>query len=136
MKKMTKLMALVLVLVMALCAFTACGSEEDKVKKVAEKFMDAYLELNFEKAAEYCDGDTADQVSEMASYFDYLDEDEVKEAKEEAKGIKCDITNVEIDEEEGTATVDMTMTNVDGDEEEAGLGMEKIDGDWKIVDLR
>ena len=118
MKKITKILALMLVLVMGVCMFTGC-SDESKVEGIAEDFMDALADGDGEAAAELCDG------KEMKS--------EARKTAERLEGIlEYEITDVEVDGDEAIVRMEVT---VEDDTDDGSIDFEKIDGDWKIVDI-
>ena len=118
MKKLAKILALMLVLTMGVCMFTGC-SDESKVEGIAEDFMDALADGDGEAAAELCDGDDLKMQAKAAA----------KSMKDE---LEYEITNVKIDGDEATVEMEITLN---GNETDGSLEFEKIDGDWKIVDI-
>lgn len=118
MKKLTRILALLLVLVMGVCAFTAC-SPEKKVEKVVKNFMDSLTDGDIDKAADYCD----DDALELVRSFD----------GEDFEGMKYEITDVDVDGE--TATVEGNITLKGEDPDEMIIELEKDGSDWVIVEL-
>ena len=118
MKKLAKILALMLVLVMGVCMFTGC-SDESKVEGVVEDFMDALADGDGEAAAELCDDDVLKKQAKAA-------------AKSMEDELEYEIKDVEVDGNKATVEVEITL---DGDTDEDTIRLEKVDGDWMIVGL-
>ncbi len=122
MKKISKVLALVLVLVVSVCVLAGCGSPEDKAVKVVENFMDAMIDLDYERAVSYCyDSDLERQV-------DYA----IEENGREWQTAEYVITSVEVDGDIIEVDVDV---ETERDEEVLYFELEEIDGDWFIVNI-
>ena len=129
MKKFTKVLSLVLVLVLSVCMFTACGkSDEELVTEVVDGYMAAAKAADMKKAAEYCAGETYDAV--IASVEEFTNSEYAEMLKEMMAGVEYTINSVEVNGD--AATVNYTVSAL-GQESEDTLDLKKIDGDWKIV---
>ena len=133
MKKITKILALALVLTMCVCMFTACGSKVDSeateeevnpeveaIKSVVEDFMDAMANGDVDKAAESCYGE------EM--------EKELERYDGAWEGMEYEIKKVEVKGDENEAHVKVEIT-LDGEKDSETIKLGKIDGEWFIGDL-
>ncbi|MBE7025422.1 MAG: hypothetical protein E7408_05150 [Ruminococcaceae bacterium] len=123
MKKFTKVLALALVLVMAICSFTACGSDEDKVEKTVKDFLDAMIANDEDKALSYCDGRNVESQVEYA----------LEEYGRQWRDVEYGDEVVVVIDEDGEAEVEIDCFH-DEDQEKLTFILERIDGKWKIVD--
>ena len=123
-----------LALVMCVSMLAACKSEDEKkdeaenaveetageaVERIATEFMDALADGDGEAAAELCDGDALKMQAKAAA----------KSMKDE---LEYEITNVKIAGDEATVEMEITLN---GNETDGSLEFEKIDGDWKIIEV-
>ena len=145
MKKLAKILALMLVLTMGVCVFTACDSkvdldepektvdsEEEAIISVVEDYIDAIIDAEFDEAAELVGND--ETKAGMEKMQEMIDED--PEAKEEyldsMESLEYEIKDVKVDGDEATVKVEVT----NDDKSKTGeFELEKIDGDWKIVEV-
>lgn len=105
---------------------SACGGGSPEA--VAQKFQSAIMEGDFEKAAQYASSSTAPLLKSMATM---IPADQLKELKDEAKGTKVKVGEVEV--EGDTATVTLEMTSADGEVDSMDYHLVKEDGSWKVV---
>lgn len=132
MKKFTKILALALVLVMGVCVLAGCGGTESKVEKSVKNFCDGMLDCNFEKAAKYVGDDgVKEEILEVAEMYEE-DPDLKDEYLEEMAGSSYKIGDIDVDDDEATAEVTWKQ---DGEMFEQTFELEKIDGEWLIVNV-
>lgn len=130
MKKVTKILALALVLVMAVCSFAACGSDKDSVEKTVKGYIEAVKDMDFEKAMDYCGGELYDEAKESMGEMESQMGDYGEVYKSVMEDLEYEIGDIKIDGDEATAEFTMSVM---GQEESGELLLEKIDGKWKIV---
>lgn len=99
---------------------TSC-SKTNTPEFVAEKFLTAMEQANYEEAKKYCDEKTAQIISMVASVPAQKD-------KEPAK--KVTITNVEKNKDDKNKAKVFYL--VEGEEKEKSIDVVKIDGKWKV----
>ena len=130
MKKITKILALMLVLVMGVCMFTGC-SDESKVEGVVEDFMDAIIDAEFDEAAELVgDKETKAELKNMQKMIDE-NSDAKEQYLDEAEGAEYEIKDVKVDGDEATVEVEVSK---DDESSTVEYKLEKVDGDWLIMD--
>ena len=130
MKKITKILALMLVLVMGVCMFTGC-SDESKVEGVVEDFMDAIIDAEFDEAAELVgDKETKAELKNMQKMIDE-NSDAKEQYLDEAEGAEYEIKDVKVDGDEATVEVEVSK---DDESRTVEYELEKVDGDWLIMD--
>ena len=130
MKKITKILALMLVLVMGVCMFTGC-SDESKVEGVVEDYMDAIIDAEFDEAAELVGDDEGKaQLENMQKMIDENSEFE-EEYLDSVEDTEYEIKNVKVDGDEATVEVEVSK---DDDSSTLELKLEKVDGDWLIME--
>ena len=130
MKKITKILALMLVLTMGVCMFTGC-SDESKVEGVVEDFLDAIIEAELDEAIELVGDDKAKaRMEEKQKEFD-KDSEAKEEYLDSMEGMEYEIKDVKVDGDEATVEVELSQ---DDDSRTMEFELEKVDGDWLIMD--
>jgi hypothetical protein len=104
--------------------FTACsGGSKNSPGKVAENFLMAVQDMDFEKAKLYATKESASMLDMLAGFAGMGDEEKPEPAP-------ITITNEEIDGDK--ATVTYTSKNEDGEETEDTIDLVKEEGEWKV----
>lgn len=120
----------IVVALLAAVMLVACGGGSPE--SVAESYVKAYIDVDFKKAAKFATKEHADDILKGAEMFDSKElKDVIKERKNELKGIKYKITEVDIDEEYEEATVRFEFT-LNGEVEDGRVELVKEDGKWKV----
>lgn len=126
------------IIALVLCAsfmLTACGGGTPE--SVAEGYVKAYIDVDYKKAASYATKEYSGEIMEIA---ELIKSDEMKEIvegrKNELKGIKYKVTDIDVDEEIGEATVRFEFTLKDERTEEGRVDLIKEDGAWKVENER
>ena len=133
MKKVTKILVLALVLAMSVCVFAGCGGAEGSVKKSVKNFCEGMIDCDFEKAAKYVGDDgVKEEILEVAEMYEE-DPDLKDEYLEKMGGSSYKIGDIDVDDDEATAEV---TWNQDGEKFEQTFELEKIDGEWLIVNVK
>lgn len=111
---------------MALTLFAvACGGGKASPSDVAEKFLNALNDLNFEEAKKYATDESASMLDMMAGLMNMGGEDM---EKPEPKAIN--ITGEEVDGD--NATVTYTTKDDEGNDVEESIDLTKVEGEWKV----
>lgn len=123
MKKFTKITSLLLIAVMIVMSFAACGAK-DEIKEVILTYQNAGVELDLEKAqtcldpkceqyAALAEGIQSGSLTESLAQMG-LDEAELKKLlKEYGKLIETDIKDIKVGRKAGTATALLTTKTPD-----------------------
>lgn len=93
-------------LCLAIC-FSCKSTPEQEVGNVAKEFVDALYNLDYEKAQSYCTSESSAIISFFASN---ISEEHLSMVRKAGKA-QVDIMNVNISEDETTATVLCKVTN-------------------------
>ena len=101
---------------LALLLACACERPEDRVRDVAETFLNAYFTGDFAAAADFCTPRLAHHVIQGAQPLEQLPSELEQKMKEAVRQTSFNIVSVEVDEEAGTAVVRYTLS---------GPGLEK-----------
>ena len=129
MKKITKILALMLVLTMGACMFTGCSAESE-VQGVVEDYLDAVFDGDLEDAIELVnDGELKDAMTETHKRIQ-KDSEYKEEYLDDVEGIEYEIKDVKVDGKEAEVEIELTD---DDDSRTMHLKLKKIDGDWLIV---
>ena len=108
----------------ALCV-CSCGKDESTPETVAERFVSALDDSDFEEAASLMVLPEGSSVKDMATFLEELN------FADKFEGATFKIGKAKIDEKAGTATVKATLIK-DGEADEDELPLKKVDGKWKI----
>lgn len=104
--------------------FTSCGAGNSPAG-VAENFLNAIKNLDFEKAGTYATEEAKPLLDMMKGFMTNLTDEQKAEA-EKQKALPLKIGKVE--ETGDTAKVYYTI----GDQEEQAVDLVKVDGNWKV----
>jgi len=108
-----------------LIAFTfSCGGNSGDPKAVAEDFLKAVAEQDYETAKELGTVQTGQLLSMIESMSAMIPQEEQEASKEDIKSLK--MGDVEIDGD--NAVVYFTTDKKEGDK----IDLKKVDGDWKV----
>ncbi len=105
----------------------ACGSEPNDLKDpniVAEKFLKAYISMDYDAAKKYATPDFITLLDQYAAEKELLAPDVVKEAQQATVEIK----NVDVKDAEGMALVKFSQSQLADIVDQ--LELKKIDGNW------
>ncbi len=76
-------------------ALTACNASKEDPETVVGHFLDAYLTIDYQKAAGYCDADAAAFLLDSVEEFDNLPEEIRTEMRNQAQAITPSILGVQ-----------------------------------------
>ena len=130
---MKKFMTIALMGIIA-CVMVACSSGNSP-KGTVEKYTEAIIKGDYRTALEQVAfKGTPEEVAQKRERYATLCEDKVKNGqKDKDKLVKYEITDEQIDEENGTATVTATLTYADDHTKEDTMKLIKDeDGKWLI----
>lgn len=138
-KKITRGILFILVLIMALCSFSACKKhEEARVGEAVITFIeDFYLNCNFDKALEVCEGEAYDiVVASVNSIKDNCSNAEINKWVEtssfETFKVKTETVNIM----GTTAYLDLVIQPQDKPLTKWEYKLEKLNDKWKIVSIK
>ena len=110
--------------------------ESRKAGKVAESFLTAFFNMEYETAGSFCAGDLAAEIQESISDVDLPSEEMTELVKEASMNTTFDITKVDTKSEKGVATVEY-LIHPYGNEEtiERSMLLIKEKGKWLVLQL-
>ncbi|GIJ95182.1 DUF4878 domain-containing protein [Capnocytophaga stomatis] len=112
-----------LILTVFLALLTASCSG-DSPKSVAEKFLTAMENQNFEEAKKYSD----DSMKQLLTMLD----DMPKENNKKAENAKVKVTKVEKEGDKAKVFYIIESSEIEGESKEQSIDLKKIDGKWKV----
>lgn len=115
-----KMAKTLVILLIAGLLLMSCGGYPDNPQAVAEKFLTAFKEMNFEEATKYATEDTQETLTMMESFISMANEEDL----EKSKNAKLEIVGTEINGDTAVTTYKM-------DGEESTIEVKKIEGQWK-----
>ncbi|MBQ7222721.1 MAG: hypothetical protein IJS02_04575 [Bacteroidales bacterium] len=133
MKSTIKIAACLFLSASLLCG---CSMESRKAGKVAESFLTAFFNMEYETAGSFCAGDLAAEIQESISDVELPSEEMTELVKEASMNTTFDITKVDTKSEKGVATVEY-LIHPYGNEEtiERSMLLIKEKGKWLVLQL-
>lgn len=132
MKKITKILALALVLTMCVCMFTACG-DKSKIVDTVTNYYEAMIAGELDKAAQLV-GD--EDLKESLEYLhdEMQSDDFVKETyMAEVEDNSYEILEDTVEVEDNKATVKVRVNDGNNDSF-VTVELEEFDGEWLVVE--
>lgn len=128
-----------LLLFVAVLSFmmASCTRETTKIREVAEGFLTAYFQMDYETAYTFCDAELSETLQMTIEGAQTTDEEILAKIRETSKNTRFEITSVIADAVPDYVSVDYNIyvpnTEIPISKR---LGVTKIEGRWRVSELR
>ncbi|MFK8274768.1 lumazine-binding protein [Capnocytophaga cynodegmi] len=102
--------------------FVSCSG--DSPRKVAEKFLEAMENQNFEEAKKYSD----DSMKQLLNMLDSMPKDNNKKAE----NAKVKVTKIEENGDKAKVFYIVESSEIQEESKEQSIDLKKVDGNWKV----
>ena len=135
-KKIARSTLIILVMIIAICSFSACKKhEEGAIGEVVVTFIeDYYFKNDLDKAALWCDKEVlTDLTKEMEELKSCFTEEDFAKIGDASNFTSFNVTTEELTIKGGSADVKVTIKMPSGDVTNWGYTLKKTDGKWKVA---
>ncbi|MBP5211053.1 MAG: hypothetical protein J6Z27_04370 [Bacteroidales bacterium] len=133
MKSLFRIAACLMLTASLLCS---CSFESKKASKVAESFLTAFFQMDYQTAGSFCAGDLAAEIQESIDDVELPSEEMTELVKEASMNTTFEITQVDTKSEKGVATVCYVIHPYGNEENvERSMLLVKEKGKWLVLQL-